>query len=201
IKQKKAPPSLNSSALVELEESNRYDLSMNREQALSLLAFPGIKEADPAKYPFEVLESIMSGSDGRLFHSIRNTLALSYAQDFFLSNRIDGGFFGGYVLTSPDNLKQAEEALKREFEKLSSGIDQDEIDSAIAELISKHRMNMQGNLFIATSCARDELSFQGGYTNIFDYEKKIKAVTSERVTEVISKHINNKKLITVTVSP
>jgi len=201
IKPKESSPTADSSALTPLEQSLRYDLSMNREQALSLLAFPGIKETDEEKYPFEVLESIMSGSDGRLFHSIRNKLAISYTQDFFISNRINGGFFGGYVLTSPENLKQAEKALKQEFERLSSGLSQDEIDLAIHELISKHRMDMQGNLFIATSCAQEELLIPDGYKNVFDYEKKIKAVTSEKIVEVISKYINNKKLVTITVSP
>lgn len=174
---------------------------MDKKETLILLGFSGISIKSKERFAFRVLASIMSGANGRLFHSIRDTEGLSYTQNFFFNPEYDEGSFGIYVATSPQKAKKAIAALLKQLKLLTDkGISNQEIKQAKTELIALHRMNAQHNSFISLQTALNTL-YGIGLKEVFEYEKNIKILSKKDVKNIISKYIKNKPYAVVTVSP
>ncbi|MCQ9205022.1 MAG: insulinase family protein [Omnitrophica bacterium] len=184
-----------------LTAMEKLDLTMDKKETLILWGFSGISLKSKERFAFRVLASIMSGANGRLFHSIRDREGLSYTQNFFFNPQYDEGSFGIYVATSPQKAKKAAAALLEQLKLLTDkGISNQEIKQAQTELIARHRMNAQYNSFISLQTALNAL-YGIGLKEVFEYEKNIKMLSKKDVENIISKYIKSKPYAVVTVSP
>ncbi|MDP3790069.1 MAG: pitrilysin family protein, partial [Candidatus Omnitrophota bacterium] len=83
-----------------LQKQEEVTGSMEREQSILLLGFPAVKITDNDRYTFEVIDSIMSGSDGRLFNDVRSSMGISYSLGSFFVPGIEPGSHIFYAVTT-----------------------------------------------------------------------------------------------------
>ncbi|MEA3305777.1 MAG: pitrilysin family protein, partial [Candidatus Omnitrophota bacterium] len=87
---------------------------MKREQSIVIVGFSGAKFTDSERYIFEVINSIMSGSDGRLFHNIRDKSGIGYSLGSSFMPGIEPGYHIFYAVTSRKNIETARDAIIEE---------------------------------------------------------------------------------------
>lgn len=174
---------------------------MDKEQLLIICGFKTIKITDPDIYPFYVLSSILSGSDGRLFHDVRNRLGISYTQGVSSVPGLDRGCFIFYIATSKEHSRLARQLIVDEVEKLQkSQVTDEELMLAKADLIGSELRRLQSNGGLAFATSLDEL-YGKGYNNFKMFDSKIQAVTKEDISRIVKKYFDLKQLTVVTLGP
>ncbi|MBU4376489.1 MAG: insulinase family protein, partial [Candidatus Omnitrophica bacterium] len=186
---------------VSLNAKTRDDIksSMEREQSIILIGFPAVKITDPDRYAFEVIDSIMSGSDGRLFNNVRSRLGVSYSLGSIFMPGVDPGCHIFYVITSAKNISVAKDAILKEIKRLKTeSIPEKELDAAKRYLIAKNITDIEENASINLKMALDEL-YGLGYNNFETYKDKISAITPGQIKRVTNQYFNTDDRLIVTI--
>ncbi len=90
------------------------------EQVHICLGTPGLAMADPRRYAFSLLNTILGGNmSSRLFQEIRETRGLAYAVYSFTAAHVDTGMFGVYLAVSPDQVRPAVELVAVELARMA----------------------------------------------------------------------------------
>jgi len=175
--------------------------TMDKEQLLIIAGFKTIKITDPDIYPFYVLSSILSGSDGRLFHDVRDKFGISYTQGVSSVPGLDRGYFLFYIATSKEHLRLGRQLIVDEIKKLQKNqVTDEELMLAKADLIGSHFRRLQSNRGLAFETSLDEL-YGKGYNNFKTFDSKIQAVTKEDISRIVKKYFKLKQLTVVTLGP
>ena len=175
------------------------DYNMAREQSLVLVGFRGADIDSPDRYYLEVLSSVLSGENGRLYRAIRNDLGLSYSLGTVSVSGIDTGFLASYVATDTEHLKNAKEVLFKELEKVKSGgVSDQEVDLAKKALTGRQKISLQSYKSLAYQMALDEM-YGLGYDAYLSYGRHVSNITRADVTGVAKKYIDLKNLALVTI--
>lgn len=176
-------------------------VEMEKDQSLLLLGFKTASLKDDDRYPLELLGSVMSGSSGRLFHSLRDKRSLAYTLGCVQKFALDTGYLIFYVATTRERIAETKEALTEEIADIKERlIGDEELTLAKRELKSLHKIKMQTNDFFSFQAALDEL-YGLGYDNLYKYESRIDKVTRENIKEVANKYLNLGKSAQVIVTP
>jgi zinc protease len=176
-------------------------INLDRQGAVVFFGFQGTTLTGDEVFAFDILSGIMSGSSGRLLHSIRNQDNLSYTQHFFSRPSYDQGLFGIYAATSPEKQEHLSEMIKNQLKILvENGVTDKEIEDAKAELITRSRINRQSNDFLSSQLA-GALLYGINADRIINYEKFINDITVDRITDIINKYIKNASYVTILVTP
>ncbi|MEE9499819.1 MAG: pitrilysin family protein [Candidatus Omnitrophota bacterium] len=179
---------------------NEVAYDMPREQSLILVGFRGATLKSRDRFYLNVLSSVLSGENGRLYQSIRNELGLSYALGTFSTPGVDSGFFASYVATDQAHLEQARNILLKELEGVRAGkISEVEIDLAKTALIGRHKIALQSYKALAYKMALDEL-YGIGYDAYEDYPQSVSDVTRVNVVKASKKYIDLENFALVAVS-
>lgn len=174
---------------------------MDREESLLLIGFRMASIKDPDRYACDLLESVMSGTSGRLFHRLRNKLSLAYALGCAQKQALDAGYLVFYVATTPEKAALARTALMAEIAGLRTGaVGADEFAAAQRETVGSHAMHMQTNIFVARRMALDEL-YGLGPDDLYRYTARIETVTAGDVARVAKRYLDPAAACDVTVSP
>lgn len=182
----------------QIREASR---TMQKEQALIMLGFPGTTVASPNRYALDVMTAILSGMSGRLFQSVRERYGLSYALGASHAPGWDPGALVVYAATKPEEqtkvLRTLEEQLQLATEK---GFTQEEVDQAKRFLIGAHRMDLQHLVGLAKRSTLDEL-YGLGHDAWTRYEAQINAVTVPMVNEAAQRHLTMQRRAQIVISP
>ncbi|MBN1353929.1 MAG: insulinase family protein [Candidatus Omnitrophica bacterium] len=177
----------------------RLDYEMEKEQSMLLFGFTGASLSSNDRYPLEILSSILSGENGRLYKNIRNNLGLSYTQGTFSAPGIDNGYIASFVATDITKLKEAEGILLKELTNVSGGdISGEEIELAKSSLIGRHKIFLQTLSSITNQTAFDEL-YGIGYDAYLNYPDNINRVTREDLLRVAKKYIDLKNFVDIKI--
>ncbi|MBL7156846.1 MAG: insulinase family protein [Candidatus Omnitrophica bacterium] len=172
---------------------------MPREQSLVVIGFRGTTLASREKYCLQVLGSVLSGENGRLYQSIRNTLGLSYTQGAFSAPGIDTGYVASYVATDRKNLKKATEVLLKELGKIRRGeISEEEVELAKKSLIGRHKISLQTYNALAYTMVLGEL-YGTGFDDYANFPEYISGITRNDIVKAAEKYIDLKNFATVSV--
>lgn len=181
------PSVLNKS--VSLDSVTSQAFKMDRDQSLIMIGFKTTGLMDPDRYALDILGSILSGSSGRLFSSLRGKRSLAYTLGCVQKLGVETGFIIFYAATTNDKISETRKALIDEIKSVKSQTVKDaELILAKRELDTSHKMDMETNDFISFQTALDEL-YGLGYDNIYKYEKGIEGVTGEDVKRVANKYL------------
>jgi len=187
-------------AAVKPEKTKRAALVMDKEESLVLVGYVTTTVSDPDRYTLDVLSSILSGASGRLFHELRNTMALAYTLGCVQKLGLSTGFFAVYVATTKDKIGITMKALAEEMRKIRQvPVTEEELACAKRELVSARRIAAQTNSFYSMNAALDEL-YGLGADNVYAYESGIGKVTSRDVKRVAEKYLNPKTSAEVIIS-
>jgi len=174
---------------------------MPKEQALFVLGFRGVTVKNPDRYNLEVLSSVMSGSDGRIFHCIRDNLGLSYTQGASQVAGVDPGYFFFYVATDAKNINKAGKVIQEEIAKIKKiPLGDAELGSAKSSLIGNHLMSIQTNSAKAFTMALDEL-YSLGFDNYLKYNEFIEKCSKHDIIRVAKEYLVIDKSCSIIIEP
>ncbi|MCI0417895.1 MAG: insulinase family protein [Acidobacteria bacterium] len=102
------------------DRPNEKTENRERGQSATSLGFLTLGASEPETRVLTVIANLVSGIGGRFFEQIREKQALAYTVSAAYEPAALGGYFTAYVATSPENRRQAVDALKEQFKKLSA---------------------------------------------------------------------------------
>lgn len=158
--------------------ARRVVIEQPAQQAQILVAglAPRISDRDHAAV--KVLANVLGGGmAGRLFAELRDKQALAYTASAYYDAAREPGALILYLGTAPDNVERAEEALRKEIERIrTEPVDADELARAKGYLLGNYMMDRRTNGRQAWYLAFYEVE---GVGQKFpdSYQKAIEAVT------------------------
>ncbi len=182
---------------------NRKSLTEQREkeQAVVVIALPGIDLFSPDRAALNILEEVFGGMDGRLFMRIREELGLAYYTGTTELTGIAGGMLIFYAGTRPDAAERVEEELLNELSKLvEEGIPEEELQRAKRVYAGKHCIAKQSHGARAQGRALNMLYGLG-----VDYDERllvqVNDLDSREVAAVAEKYLRSTSMVQVKVLP
>jgi zinc protease len=154
-------------------------------QTQILLGFqtPGLNAKE--KVALEVLNSALSGQNGRLFRILRDEKSLAYVVTSFLIFYPKKSAFVLYMGCSPEKEKSAISGFWEILEEIKTqGLLPEEIERAKNRLIGSQKLDLQSNLSISEEMAVNEV-LGLGWNYSFLYENLVKSVTDEDIKNLI----------------
>jgi len=102
------------------ECQNRVDVCQRQlEQAHICLSTRGIATADPRRYAFSLMNTILGGNmSSRLFQEIRERRGLAYSVYSYISSFEDTGMFGAYAGVEPAQAQAVADLMIQEMRRL-----------------------------------------------------------------------------------
>jgi predicted Zn-dependent peptidase len=105
------------------------------EQAHVVLGFPGLGYHDPDHYALQVFSTLFGGgSASRLFQEVREKRGLAYSIYSFGSAFLDGGIFGVYAGTSPEQVPELVPVVADELGRVADTLTEAELNRARTQL-------------------------------------------------------------------
>ena len=102
--------------------TGRFNIHLHHrklEQVHVCIGTKGLAIADPKRYAFSLLNTILGGNmSSRLFQEIRERRGLAYSIYSFISSHVDTGMFGVYIAVDPKTSLKSTELILREMRKL-----------------------------------------------------------------------------------
>lgn len=175
--------------------SGVYFTHRDLEQVHICLTTKGLSVADPRRYTFSILNTILGGNmSSRLFQEVREKRGLAYSVYSFISSHGDTGMFGVYVGVAPDKAEETTRLVLDEIHKLrKEGIDHSELKGAIEYT--------KGGLLLASEsidnqmvrCAQNEIHFERNIP-LQDIIENVEAVTRDDILELANELFNPQQM-------
>ena len=176
--------------------------SRDFEQVQLIAGFNGIDIYDDAVYALLVFNNIFgSGMSSRLFQNIREKYGLVYTIGAGHSAYIGAGTFDISAAVSPENVERVSELVVKEIKKLKA-------EKLTAEEILRAKIQLKGNYIMSNEHVGARMQTIGraallGKKHMTTEEtiKKIEAVDTKAVSEVIDKVIDERTLTVAAAGP
>lgn len=157
------------------------------EQAHVALGFPGLGYHDPDHYAMQVFSALLGGgSASRLFQEVREKRGLAYSIYSFASAFLDGGVFGIYAGTSPEQVSELVPVLADELARVAGTLTEAELKRAKTQMKAGMLMSRESTGNRAESLANQMLIF-GRPVPITETVAKIDAVDEAAIRRVVGR--------------
>ncbi len=154
------------------------------EQVHLTFGFPGVSFLDDRFFAMQVMSTILGdGMSSRLFQEVRENRGLAYSVYSFTAALADGGMFGIYAGTSPDQIGELVTVIAEEVRKMGDKIEPREFARARAQIKAGTLMALESSSSRLEQMARQLLMF-GRVIPLEEIVARIDAVTPEAVTEM-----------------
>jgi zinc protease len=167
---------------------------------------PAIRDvkADWEPYALEVLESVLDGhASARLNKSLvrENQVASSASAGYSAAARGPSNFFLSAVPRAGKTVKELEQALRDEIEKIiKEGVTEEELARVKAQVVASHVYQRDSIFSHAMQIGRLE-SIGLSYRDIDVMLEKLKMVTTEQIRDVAKKYFNSDNLTVAVLDP
>jgi zinc protease len=182
-------------------ESGHYQLNLDKEQAILIVAYPSPNLLSPQRHALDLVDSACSNMASRLFTRIREKLGLCY---FIGSGQLHGfthGMFYFYVGTSPEKLELVEQELLAEIADLTaSGLTVEETQRARSSVLGRHAISLQSPEAICQTMALDTL-YGFGHDHHKTVPDLIRAVKEEEIRAACATTFGTHEPVIVRVHP
>jgi len=175
---------------------------MDKEQAMVMFGFHGVKLSDDDRYGLEVLTTILGSSfSGRLFTNIREQLGGAYTLGGHAIPGPDAGFIYFYVLTAEEEVDQVKELLEKELATLQSeDVPTQELEDVKTYLKGMFKASQETSSSLSFTVSLDEL-YGLGFSRYRQYDKRIDGVTQEDIARLARKYLDLEKVAIVVTRP
>lgn len=155
------------------------------EQVNLLLGTHGYQAGDPRRFAFGIMNSVLGGGmSSRLFQEIREKRGLAYSTYSFGASYSDGGLFGIYAGTMPENAAEVVELAREELAKVAQGgITEEEHERALGQIAGSSALALEDSDTRMGRLARAELGTGELFTLDVSLER-FHAVTPSEIREV-----------------
>ena len=173
----------------------------NKEQAIVVVAFPGIDLYSSDRAPLILIEEICGGMDGTLFKRIREEMGLAYFVGMTQMIGFARGMIMFYVGTREDAVDQVNQELLKSIRNIfSKGITEEQLERAKISYAGKYSLSKQSHVGRSQSRALNTLYGLG-----IDYDlsllDEIRSLDSKRVIDVAKKYFDNETFVSVNILP
>ena len=183
-------------------QTGRHDWKKPISQAHIVTGTRAYKYADPRKYAYFVLNTLLGGGmSSRLFQTIRENYGYAYSVYTFNEALYDTGVWGVYIGTDQEKTDAVLELAKVEFDRLRHEL-------VSPDEISRIKNQLKGNLMLgleSTSSRMHRLAKMEVYINDFVSLDRILAeinkVTAEDVMEIAQDLLDADKMLTTVFLP
>jgi predicted Zn-dependent peptidase len=152
------------------------------EQVHLSMGFPGFSYGDDSFYAGQMLSAILGGGmSSRLFQEVREKRGLAYSIYSFSGSLMDGGMFGIYAGTSPEQANEAAQVIAQEMVKVCERVDESEFNRARTQLKASTLMALESSGARVEQFARQLYVF-GRIMPMGELVEKLDAVTLDQVT-------------------
>ncbi len=182
--------SLPEEPLPTLPQERRRRVHRESFQSQILLGFstPGLLSSE--RVALEILNSALSGQDGRLFRILRDERSLAYAVTSFLVFYPKASVLSFYIGCSPEKETQAIEGFFEILEEIrKNGLSPEELERAKRRLLGRQRMALQSNLAKAEDMAINE-ALGLGWNFSSRYEELVRATNQDDIKNLIEKYLH-----------
>jgi predicted Zn-dependent peptidase len=125
--------------------------SKNLEQTHICLGTRGLSTADPMRYAFSLMNTILGGNmSSRLFQEVRERQGLAYSVYSFTSTYEDSGMFGIYAGVDPKNTHETIALILKELQRIKEQLVDDDNFQHAKEFI-------KGNLMMAAESVDNQM--------------------------------------------
>jgi predicted Zn-dependent peptidase len=158
--------------------------SRELEQVHLVVGFPGIASHDPDFYAHTVYSTLLGGGmSSRLFQEVREKRGLVYSIYSFSSTYADGGLFGIYAGTGPEEVATLVPVLAEQLVDVAAQISDAELKRAKAQLRAATLMARESTSARAETLAQQMLIFNRPLPTA-ELLEKLEAVTADDVRRI-----------------
>jgi len=151
------------------------------EQAHLVVAFEGVSYHSQDIYTAQILANTLGGGmSSRLFQEVREARGLCYSIFSFASSYRDGGLFGIYAATAPDQLGELVAVTGQEFARMVTDITADEVARARAQVKAGLVMSLESTAARLEQIVR-QIMVLGHVLPVPELVAKVDAVDAESV--------------------
>ena len=195
-------PDLKENVPASLEGIKRFELTLDKKQAMVMFGFQGEGIKGQDRYGLEVLVAILGSSfNGWLFTNIRDKHGYAYTLGGYYVPTIDAGYIIFFVQTDPDHIKQVEELLWLQLREIGEkGVTDKELGEIKDYLKGSQKGDLQTKGALTMTTALDEL-YGLGYDHYTYYDEKINAVTPVQIQQLAKKYLNLERCIILITHP
>lgn len=163
---------------------------------LGMLAPPVLH---PDRYPFVVLNALMSGPAGRLFREVRTARGLAYSAGSGYASLTDTGAWYASAGVDPQNLPAALDVVRLEIERLRAAPpDAGEVAEKISQIAGQQILADEGNAARAGRLASEALL---GTESTDEFVRRIREVTPEQLHAAARTYLDLNRALLVLVGP
>lgn len=163
-------------------------IALDRDAAYLVYGFPAPDYTHP-DYPIaRLIDAVLGGSmSSRLFIELREKRSLAYQVSTLYSDRLDGSFLAGYIVTDPDRVEEAARGLAAEFSRIvTEPIGADELSAAKHYLQGRFLLGVETNMAQASRLAAYEV-YGLGHDFGDKWMAEVQSVTAEQVRAVVER--------------
>lgn len=177
-------------------------LSLNKQQAMVMIGFQGVRLTHPDRHGLEVLSSILGSSfSGRIFRSVREELGQAYTLGGGFIPSLDTGMIYFYVQTSADQVSRVKEIVLREIKRIQEeGVPAEELRAMATYLKGRHKENYETNRSLSFMSGLDEL-YGLGYLYYRKYDALIDQVTTKDIQRLAGQYLDTRRAVVVETWP
>jgi predicted Zn-dependent peptidase len=171
------------------------------EQVHLTFGFPGVAFTDDRFFALQIMSTILGdGMSSRLFQEVRENRGLAYSVYSFTAALMDGGLFGIYAGTSPDQIDELVTVIADEVRKMGDHVEPREFARARAQLKASTLMALESSSGRVEQMARQLLMF-GRVIPLEEIVSRIDSVTMEGVTDSARLILSEGKATMAAVGP
>lgn len=150
------------------------------------LAFRAPAPADPASYVYDLALHVLSGSMGaRLFTEVREKRGLVYSVGAYYRALRGFGYTLGYAGTTPERADETLRVLLAEIQRLSEGVEADELERARIGTLSSVVMQGESSTARAGRLASDAL-LQGRARSLEEIRREVEKVDLATINDYLA---------------
>ncbi|NLA66285.1 MAG: insulinase family protein [Leucobacter sp.] len=167
------------------DEAPRMHLTPRESEQINLLmGTQGLRATDPRRFAFGIMNAVLgSGMSSRLFQEIREKRGLAYTAYSFGASYSDGGVFGMYAGTMPENAESVVQLANEVLADVAEhGITEDEYERALGQIAGSAALALEDSDTRMGRLARAEIGSGELYTLDMSLER-FHAVTHDQIRE------------------
>ncbi len=155
------------------------------DQANLVFAFHSPLANDKMVYAANVLITLMGGGmSSRLHQEIREKRNLAYGVRGDISIAKDYSYSFVYVGTGKENVSQVKDLILKEFEKVSKGLGEKELEQVKEQIIGNHQISMEDSQTQMLNLLLSEI--ESDASKFYEFVKKISEVKLKDVKKLAS---------------
>ncbi len=171
------------------------------EQLHLLLGVEGLAYEDESFPVLQVLSTLLGGGmSSRLFQEVRENRGLAYAIHCFAASYVDGGLFGVYAGTAPEQAGQLAPVVCDEFRAVCERVDDDEVARAKAQLRAGLLMSLESPYSRCERIARQMLIY-GAPKDVAGMVARIEAVDAGAVRDCMARLLDRGRPTVAALGP